>query len=117
LALKFDDVLLEIADGPAELEKADEAAFTEILDVGLRTSPPLGYLRLRPIPVSLAAHVPPGLLSLGSPLALLSNDRIPTPIGPMTSLLGFWTTILHLLFIDFKNLSTTSFIEDFTAWT
>jgi hypothetical protein len=111
LALKFDDVLLEIADGPAELEKVDEAAFTEILDVGLRTSPPLGYLRLRPIPVSLAAHVSPGLLSLGSPLALLSNDRIPTPIGPMTSLLGFWTTILHLLFIDFKNLSTTSFFR------
>jgi hypothetical protein len=44
LALKFDDVLLEIADGPAELEKANEASLTEILDVGLRTSPPLGYL-------------------------------------------------------------------------
>jgi hypothetical protein len=49
LALKFDDVLLEIADGPAELEEIDKAALTEILDVGLGTSPPLGYLRLRPI--------------------------------------------------------------------
>jgi len=110
MALKFDDVLLEIADGPAELEKADEAALTEILDVGLRASPPLGYLRLRPIPFSLAAHVP-GLLSLGSPVVLLSNDRIPTPIGLITSLMGFWTSMIHLLFTDFKNLFTTSFFR------
>jgi hypothetical protein len=74
LVLEFDDVLLEIADGPSELEKTYEATLTKILDVGLRASPSLGYLRLRPIPVSLAAHVSPGLLSLGSPLALLSND-------------------------------------------
>jgi hypothetical protein len=113
MALKFDDVLLEIADGPAELEKANEAALTEILDVGLRASPPLGYLRLRPIPFSLAAHVSSGLLSLGSPLALLSNDRIPTPIGPITSLMGFWTSILHLLLIDFKNLLHHLLIKNF----
>jgi hypothetical protein len=111
VVLKVDDVLLEIADGSAELEKADEAALTEILDVGLRASPPLGYLRLRPIPFNLAAHVSPGLLSLGSPLALLSNDRIPTPIGPITSLMGFWTSMIHLLFTDFKNLFTTSFFR------